>query len=102
MHSPETLALVPRISEKTFLQSEVLKTYTFDVPVTANKHEIAAAVEKQFKVTVTGVKTTIIKGKAKRSVRRRRQPVTGKRSDYKKAYVTLAEGDSITVFEEGS
>ena len=62
------------------------------MPLDANKHEIKTAVEKLSKVKVTAVNTLRQKGKTKRF---RGQP--GRRSDYKKAVVTLAEGDYIDV-----
>src|SRR3546814_19411479 len=52
----------------------------------------------QFSVTVTSVNTAVTKGKAKRTVRKGGRPVAGRQSDFKKAYVTLKEGDSIPVF----
>lgn len=64
----------------------------FRVPLDASKPEIKAAVEKLFEVKVTGVNTVVQKGKVKRF-----RGMTGKRSDLKKAIVTLAEGQSIDV-----
>ena len=64
----------------------------FRVPLDASKPQIKKAVEALFKVTVTGVNTSIAKGKLKRF---RGRP--GRRSDVKKAFVTLAEGQSIDV-----
>ena len=81
----------PLVTEKTTLMSEHNQV-TFEVPLDANKHEIKTAVQKLFKVKVTAVNTLRQKGKTKRF---RGQP--GRRSDYKKAVVTLAEGDSIDV-----
>ena len=81
----------PLVTEKTTLMSEHNQV-TFEVPLDANKHEIKTAVQKLFKVKVTAVNTLRQKGKTKRF---RGQP--GRRSDYKKALVTLAEGDSIDV-----
>lgn len=93
------IAIIPRISEKTYAQSEQ-GTYTFNVPLEANINDVKAAVEQQFKVTVTDVRTLIVKGKTKRSARRRAQPSLGQRQDVKKAYVTLKKGETISVFEE--
>jgi large subunit ribosomal protein L23 len=81
----------PLVTEKTTLMSEHNQV-TFEVPLDANKHEIKTAVQKLFKVKVTAVNTLRQKGKTKRF---RGQP--GRRSDYKKAVVTLAEGDTIDV-----
>lgn len=94
------LALKPRMSEKTHAQSHELNTFTFDVPKTANKIEVARAVSAQFKVTVENVRIAIIKGKQARSIRigGARKMVTGKRADIKKAYVRIKEGDTIPIF----
>lgn len=81
----------PLVTEKTTRISEYNQV-TFEVPLDANKFEIRAAIEDLFKVSVTAVNTVRQKGKTKRF---RGQP--GRRSDFKKAVVTLAEGDSIDV-----
>jgi len=83
----------PVISEKSFAHAEEGK-YVFVVDNRANKIEIARTVEKLFKVTVIDVKTVVMKGKVKRVGRK-----FGKRSDFKKAYVTLKEGDKIEEFK---
>ncbi len=81
----------PVITEKATLGSEH-RQVTFKVPLDAAKPEIKAAVEGVFGVKVTAVNTLIVKGKIKR-VRGR----VGRRSDVKKAMVTLAEGNTIDV-----
>lgn len=81
----------PLVTEKSTLLSE-FNQVTFEVPLDANKHEIKTAVQELFKVKVTAVNTLRSKGKTKRF---RGRP--GRRSDFKKAVVTLAEGDSIDV-----
>ena len=81
----------PVITEKATLISEHNQV-TFKVALDASKHEIKTAVEDLFKVKVTAVNTLRVKGKTKRF---RGRP--GRRSDYKKAVVTLAEGQSIDV-----
>jgi large subunit ribosomal protein L23 len=91
-----SLTLRPRMSEKTYAMSES-GVYVFDVDTSVNKHEIADAVEKVYDVSVINVRTVIQKGKAKRLYRNRRFE-NGKRSDSKKAYVTLKEGDQIPIF----
>ncbi len=83
--------LGPVITEKSTLLSEEGKV-VFRVPLTATKTEIAEAVEALFKVKVTAVNTLRLKGKTKRF-----RGMIGRRSDMKKAVVTLAEGDSIDV-----
>lgn len=92
--------VIPRATEKAYGQSLDTNTYVFNVPLKANKQQIASAVAEEFDVTVTGVKTLVQKGKAIRYSRgKNRYPGTTHRKDVKKAYVTLAEGDSIQVFD---
>ncbi|PWR19075.1 50S ribosomal protein L23 [Zavarzinia compransoris] len=83
--------LSPVITEKSTAASEHNQV-VFKVPLTATKPEIKAAVEKLFQVKVTAVNTIRTEGKTKRFRGR-----LGKRSDVKKAVVTLAEGQSIDV-----
>ena len=83
--------LSPVITEKATLLSEQNKV-VFRVAKDATKDEIAAAVEALFKDNVTKVNTLVVKGKTKRF---RGRP--GRRSDVKKAVVTLAEGQSIDI-----
>jgi large subunit ribosomal protein L23 len=94
-----TISVIPRATEKAYGQSQK-NVYVFNVPLTSNKQEIAAAVETQFQVKVTGIKTLVQSGKAVRFSRgKNRYPGTTTRKDSKKAYVTLAQGDSIQVFD---
>ncbi len=94
-----TFNVIPRTTEKAYGQS-LKNVYVFDVPVSANKKEIADAVAKQFDVKVTNVATTVQSGKAVRFSRgKNRYPGTTHRQDTKKAYVTLAAGNSIKVFD---
>jgi len=94
------IIVIPRATEKAYAQSQN-NVYVFNVPLNVNKQEIANAVEEQFEVKVTGVKTLVQSGKAIRFSRgKNRYPGTTNRKDTKKAYVTLAEGNSIKVFEE--
>jgi len=79
----------PLITEKATNQSEQNKV-SFKVTLDATKPEIKAAVEALFKVKVKSVNTMVVKGKTKRF-----RNIPGKRSDYKKAIVTLAEGSKI-------
>lgn len=90
----------PRATEKAFRLVSGQNTYVFNVPLTANKQEIAAAVEAENKdVKVASVKTAVQSGKAVRFSRgKHRYPGTTNRKDTKKAYVTLSQG-SIAVFE---
>ena len=93
----KTLVLKPRVSEKAYAKSQD-NVYVFSVDKSADKLTIARAVEAQFGVSVVTVNTTVTKGKAKRTVRKGGRPIKGRTSDFKKAYVTLKEGDSITLF----
>jgi large subunit ribosomal protein L23 len=83
--------LAPVITEKATLLSEQNKV-VFKVAKDATKDQIAAAVEALFKVNVTKVNTLVVKGKTKRF-----RGVMGRRSDVKKAIVTLAAGQSIDI-----
>lgn len=91
------VVMKPRISEKAYGLSQT-GTYVFQVPSDANKQTVAAAIADQFKVTVTNVNMTNLKGKTKRTVRRGGRATLGTRAGVKKAYVTLKSGDSIAVF----
>jgi len=94
-----TISVIPRATEKAYAAS-MNNVYVFNVPLNANKQQIAAAVEAQFEVKVTGIKTLVQDGKAVRFSRgKNRFPGKTTRKDFKKAYVTLAKGDSIQVFE---
>ena len=92
-HNPRDLLIRPVITEKTSVMLQDNK-YTFKVPLTANKTEIRQAVEKIFNVKVEKVNTVRVLGKTKRM-----GSYVGKRSDYKKAIVKLAEGNTIQIFE---
>lgn len=95
-----TTVLRPRLSEKTYMLGTTKRVYVFDVPADANKLTVAAAVAAQFDVTVKEVNITNIKGKAKRLVRKSGRAINGQRSDIKKAYVTLAEGQKLPFFDD--
>lgn len=95
-----TLFVYPRATEKAYAQSQK-NVYVFNVPLDSNKRDIATVVESQYAVKVVSVKTIVQSGKAVRFSRgKNRYPGTTSRKDSKKAYVTLAEGDSIQVFAE--
>jgi large subunit ribosomal protein L23 len=83
----------PLITEKTSLKQDAGQVVAFQVDLGANKIEIKQAVEKAFDVKVTEVNTVRVAGKPKRAGRQ-----MGKRSNWKKAYVTLAEGSKIDFF----
>ncbi len=82
----------PRVSEKTARLQEVSNQYVFEVATTATKADIKVAVERLFAVTVERVNVLNVKGKEKAFKNR-----MGRRVDWRKAYVTLAEGQSIDV-----
>jgi large subunit ribosomal protein L23 len=94
------ILITPRTTEKAYGLSASTNTYVFNVPMSANKQAVAEAVAAQFNVKVTDVKTVVQKGKSVRFSRgKNRYPGSTTRQDAKKAYVTLAEGDNIQVFE---
>lgn len=85
----------PIVTEKTTALEGASK-YVFEVAMGANKFQVRDAVEKLFSVDVRSVNTAIMQGKRKRTGR-----VLGKRSNWKKAVVTLKEGQSIELLDEG-
>jgi len=89
-HNYDTL-LAPIITEKSTLVAEENKII-FRVSMDATKPEIKEAVERLFKVDVTKVNTIVVKGKTKRF-----RGHLGRRSDYKKALVTLKDGQSVDI-----
>ena len=92
VYNPRDILLRPVVSEKSYGLLDEGK-YTFVVAPDANKTQIKQAVEEVFRVKVTGVNTLNRQGK-----RRRTRFGWGKRSDTKRAIVTLAEGDRIDIF----
>lgn len=97
----KAMSLVPVVSEKALGQAENARTYAFIVPKGSSKIAIAAAIAKQFGVKVEAVNTVVAKGKAKSTpVQRGRLRIKGVRSNLKKAYVKLADGETIKLFEE--
>lgn len=82
-----------RVTEKGTLQSEKLNQYTVVADPRANKAQIRKAVEELFKVKVIAVNTMNMPGKG----RRQRTPQAGMTSEWKKAIVTLKEGDRINL-----
>ncbi|MEM9102708.1 MAG: 50S ribosomal protein L23 [Pseudomonadota bacterium] len=85
--------LAPHISEKQTIAQETRNEYVFRVRTDATKQQIKKAVESLFEVEVLRVTTLNVKGKTKRT-----GMVVGKRKNWKKAYVTLKEGQSIDLF----
>ena len=82
--------LGPHVSEKATVLADSRNQFVFKVDTTATKLEIKKAVEQLFSVKVKAVSTLNVKGKTKRTVRG-----LGKRSDWKKAYVSLQPGQDI-------
>ncbi len=85
----------PLVTERFSELRERDNKFIFEVHPDANKHEIRRAIEHYFGVKVTDVRTMNVRGKVKRLGR-----FSGKRADWKKAIVTLAEGDSIDLFDQ--
>jgi large subunit ribosomal protein L23 len=90
--------ITPRVSEKAYAQAGALNTYVFVVPLSANKIEIKKAIETEYKVEVIDVNITRTQGKVKQSYRKGGRTIKGARSDLKKAYVRVKEGQTIPVF----
>ena len=82
--------LAPIVSEKSTRLADANRQFVFKVLPNASKPEVRKAVEMMFDVKVTGVQIAHVRGKTKRFGQ-----MEGKRADWKKAYVTLAEGHDI-------
>jgi large subunit ribosomal protein L23 len=91
----EYVLRLPVITEKSTYVKENYRTVAFKVLRDANKIEIKDAVEKIFKVKVESVRTATFHGKKRRQGR-----YSGRRPDWKKAYVTLKEGEKMIEFSE--
>jgi large subunit ribosomal protein L23 len=87
----------PLITEKTTILREDGRTMVFQVAADANKIEIKRAVEKLLGSKVESVRTALAHGKVKRQGR-----FSGRRSDWKKAYIRLREGEKMPEFLEGA
>ena len=94
MKSQFNLISRPYITEKVLLLKEEGNKVVFRIRRDTNKIELKTAIESIFNVTVEAINTLNVKGKKKRMGRHE-----GKRADWKKAIVTLKEGDSIEYFE---
>jgi large subunit ribosomal protein L23 len=95
----KNLSLKPRVSEKAYGLSEASNVYTFDIEAGVNKFEVAKAMESQYKVEALKVRIVAVPGKATKSYRQRgRKSFSGQRSDIRKAYVTLKQGDKLPIF----
>ena len=90
------ILISPHISEKSAVLGDNANQAVFQVATDAKKPEIKAAVEQLFEVKVANVRTVNVKGKSKRQGKR-----LGKRSDWKKAYVSLEQGHEIDLASIG-
>ena len=100
MRHPQDVVKQPLITEKSTILRESQNLYCFKVHVNANKIEIARAIEELFKkekIKVAEVRTARVRGKAKRMGR-----FLGRRPDWKKAWVRLAEGSKEIEFFEST
>ena len=95
MSRTESVLILPVITEKSTHIKDNYRTVAFRVLRDANKIEIKDAVEKIFKVKVQSVRTANFHGKKRRQGR-----YTGRRPDWKKAYVTLKQGEKMIEFSE--
>lgn len=94
MNDPRKIILQPLLTEKSSKMTEEVNTVVFKVDMRANKIEIKKAVQKMFDVHVQAVRTMVVRGKTKRMGR-----FAGKRPNWKKALVTLKEGETIDFLE---
>ena len=94
------ILITPVTTEKAYGQSQK-NIYVFSIPLTANKQQVVETVEKEYGVKVKAIKTLVQSGKAIRFSRgKNRYPGSTTRTNSKKAYVTLAAGDSIKIFDQ--
>ncbi len=99
MRDPREIIIEPVLTEKALRLKEMHNQYIFRVAPNANKIEIKKAVEKRFEVTVTKVRTVNVKPKPRQRFTRGGR-VTGHTPRWKKAIVTLKEGDKLDFLEE--
>lgn len=95
MRDPRAIVLKPLVTEKSSNLRQKENKYAFGVARNANKIEIKRAVESLFNVKVKDVRTVLVRGKVKRM-----GVFSGKRPDWKKAIVTLEQGQTIDLFEQ--
>ena len=95
MKDSRSIILRPLVTEKGSRLRETENKYLFSVALKANRIEIKRAVQEIFNVKVKNVRTLVVHGKVKRM-----GVFAGKRPDWKKAIVTLEEGQSIDLFEQ--
>ncbi|MBI2372931.1 MAG: 50S ribosomal protein L23 [Deltaproteobacteria bacterium] len=97
MRGPHQILVRPCMTEKTSMLADSSPVVVFEVVKDANKIEIANAVKAAFAVEVKSVRTSIVRGKSKRRGR-----IIGRRQNWKKAIVTLGEGQSIDFYGTAS
>jgi len=95
MNNAREIIIRPLVTEKTLKSQENNNTVVFAVKKSANKFQIKEAIEEIFNVKVTSVHTANAKAKKKRMGK-----YLGKTSAFKKAYITLAEGNNITILAD--
>ena len=97
--SAKSLNILPRLSEKGYALSQN-RVYVVEVDLNMNKHSVARAIESQFEVKVSTVNILNVRGKVKRSVSKQGRRISdGRDKNFKKAYVTLAEGQSLPFYQ---
>ncbi len=95
--NPSDVLIKPILTEKANAQQDTLRRYAFKVARKANKLEIKKAIESFYGVTVTNVNTSVSPGKNK-SRFTKAGVLSGRKPAYKKAYVTVAEGENIDLY----
>jgi large subunit ribosomal protein L23 len=88
----------PVVTEKSLALANNERIYTFEVAVTATKHQVKEVIEGLFDVSVVRIRTVIVKSAPKKTGKKRQVTAQGK---IKRALVTLKEGDTIGLFEVG-
>ncbi len=94
MDAIHDILISPIVTEKSTIAQDY-NTYVFKVGLDANKLQIRDAVERFFGVRVSKVRTLVVRGKVKRFGRHH-----GRRSNWKKAYVTLVDGDTLNFYAD--
>jgi|SRR6187402_460482 large subunit ribosomal protein L23 len=94
---PSDILIKPILTEKANAQQDTLRRYAFKVARKANKLEIKKAIESFYGVTVTDVNTSVVPGKNK-SRFTKAGVISGRKPAYKKAFVTVAEGENIDLY----
>ncbi len=94
------MLLTPRMTEKAYALAAD-GSYVFNVPLSSNKQQVTAELKNQFNVDAVDVRFSVTKGKTHRTYKSaRKNPVVSVGKSRKKAYVTLAEGQSLDLFKD--